>query len=266
MNRIDKKFKLLKRSKEKAFIAYITAGDPNLGMTARLVPALEKAGVDIIELGIPFSDPLADGPTIQAASKRALKNKAPLPKIFKMVKGLRRKTKIPIAFMTYFNPVFRYGLAKFVSDCAAGGVDGIIIPDLPHEEAAELIKLGRSKKVATIFLAAPTSTRERIKNITKDSSGFIYYVSLTGVTGARKNLPSELAAKIKLLKSMARKPVCVGFGVSTPQQAKQIAAFADGVIIGSAIVSVIENNIGKKNLLERVSGFTRRLAKAIHNA
>lgn len=266
MNRIDKKFKLLKRGKQKAFIAYITAGDPNLGVTARLVPALEKAGVDIIEFGIPFSDPLADGPTIQAASKRALKNKAHLPKIFKMVRGLRSKTNIPIAFMTYFNPVFRYGLAKFVSDCAANGVDGIIIPDLPHEEAAELIKLGRAKKVATIFLAAPTSTRERIRNIIKDSSGFIYYVSLTGVTGARRNLPGELAAKIKLLKSMSRKPVCVGFGVSTPRQAKQIAVFADGVIIGSAIVKIIEKNLGKADLIGKVFKFASSLARTIHNA
>lgn len=264
MNRIDKKFKALRKNRQKAFIAYITAGDPDLGATARIVPALEGAGVDIIELGIPFSDPLADGPTIQAASKRALKNKAHLPGIFKMVRALRRKTEIPIAFMTYFNPVFRYGLEKFVNDCARSGVDGIIVPDLPHEEAAELIKLGRAKKVATIFLAAPTSTRDRVRNIIKDSSGFIYYVSLTGVTGARRNLPKELAAKIRSLKSMSAKPVCVGFGVSTPQQAKQIAAFADGVIIGSAIVKVIENNIGKKDLVEMVSKFARRLAYAIH--
>lgn len=265
MTRIDKKFRLLKRDKKKAFIAYITAGDPNMGVTARLVPALEAAGVDIVELGIPFSDPLADGPTIQAASGRALKNKANLSKIFRMVKALRGKTTIPIAFMTYFNPVFRYGLERFISDCASNGVDGVIVPDLPHEEAGELIKLGRSKKVATVFLAAPTSTKDRFKNIIKDSTGFIYYVSLTGVTGARRSLPAELGAKIKSLKSMAGKPVCVGFGVSTPRQAKQIAGFADGVIIGSAIVKIIEKNLGKTDLVGKVSKFALSLARAIHN-
>jgi tryptophan synthase alpha chain len=265
MNRIDKKFKVLKRNGRKAFIAYITAGDPTLKATAKLVPALEKAGVDILELGIPFSDPLADGPTIQAASQRALKRGANLSGIFKMVKALRRSTDMPIALMTYFNPVFRYGLPRFIGDCAANGVDGVIIPDLPREEAAELIKLGRSKKVATIFLAAPTSTRDRIINIARDSTGFIYYVSLTGVTGARRSLPAGLAAKIRLLKSLARKPVCVGFGVSTPPQARQIAVLADGVIVGSAIVKVIEDNIGNKNLVNNVSGFARRLAKAIHD-
>ena len=265
MNRIDKRFKALKKKGQKAFIAYITAGDPNLGATARLVRALEGAGVDIIELGIPFSDPLADGPTIQAASARALRNKTNLSKIFKMVKALRTKTDIPLAFMTYFNPVFSYGLSRFANDCAVNGVDGVIIPDLPHEEAAEFIKLGRARKVATIFLAAPTSTRNRIKDIIRDSAGFIYYVSLTGVTGARRDLPPGLAEKIKLLKSMARKPVCVGFGVSTPLQAGQIAAFADGVIVGSAIVKIIEKNLGKADMISKVSRFASSLAKAIHN-
>lgn len=262
MNRIDKRFKELKKSRKKAFIVYITAGDPNLAMTEKLVLELEKAGVDIIELGVPFSDPLADGPTIQAASQRALKNKVNLKKIFKMVAVLRRKTAIPIAFMTYYNPVLKYGLESFARDCRQNGVDGVIVPDLPYEEAKDLMRLARKYKVASIFLAAPTSTRKRISNIVKDSTGFIYYVSLTGVTGARKKLPSEITSKVKLIKSMTKKPVCVGFGVSTPQQARQIARIADGIIVGSAIVKIISN---QKNSLLRVSNFSRKLAKAIHS-
>lgn len=266
MNRIDKKFKLLKKDKKKAFIAYIAAGDPNLTTTAKLVTALENSGVDIIELGIPFSDPLADGPTIQAASQRALKNDVNLTKIFRMVKALRSKTDIPIAFMTYYNPVLKYGVERFIKDCRKKGVDGMIIPDLPCEEAGGLIKLAKKNNIATIFLAAPTSTRARISNIAKDSTGFIYYVSLTGVTGARQKLPPEVASKVRLIKSMTRKPVCVGFGVSNPEQARQIAKVADGVIVGSAIIKVIENNLREKNLASKMAGFANKLAKAIHNA
>jgi tryptophan synthase alpha chain len=265
VNRIDKKFRELKKHKGKAFITYITAGDGGLAATAKLVPALEKAGVDIIELGIPFSDPLADGPTIQAASQRALKNKVNLARIFGMVRGLRAKTDIPLVFMTYYNPVFKYGTQEFIAACAQNGVDGVIVPDLPDEEARPLIKAAKRYKVASIFLAAPTSTRERIRNIVRDSTGFIYYVSLTGVTGARRKLPAELVSKVKLIKSMTKKPVCVGFGISEPAQARQIARAADGVIVGSAIIKVIERNLRNKNLVDRVSEFAKNLAEAIHN-
>jgi len=265
MNRIDKKFKLLKKNRKKAFIAYITAGDGGLAATAKLVLGLEKAGVDIIELGIPFSDPLADGPTIQAASQRALKHKVNLVKIFGMVKGLRTKTDIPLVFMTYYNPVFKYGTQRFIAGCAQNGVDGVIIPDLPDEEAQPLIKAAKRYKAASIFLVAPTSTRERIKNIVEDSTGFIYYVSLTGVTGARRELPAELVSKVRLIKSMTKKPVCVGFGISGPDQARAIAKFADGVIVGSAIIKIIEKNLKNKNLVRNVSVFAGNLAKAIHN-
>jgi len=263
MNRIDKKFKELRAKKKKAFIAYITAGDPSLAMTERIVAALQRSGVDIIELGIPFSDPLADGPVIQAASERALEKGATLAKVFALVTRLRKKTEIPLVFMTYYNPVLRYGLSEFVKSCKRTGVDGVILPDLPCEEAGELIKLGRKAGIATIFLAAPTSTRKSLKTIAKNSRGFIYYVSLTGVTGARSSLPPEIASNVKLIKSMTDKPVAVGFGVSRPEQARHIARAADGVIVGSAIVKIIGE---KRNIVPKVSSFAKRLSKAIHNA
>lgn len=265
MNRIDKKFWELKKEKKKAFIAYITAGDPDLSTTRMIVLALEGAGVDIIELGIPFSDPLADGPTIQAASHRALLKGATLRKIFQEVSALRKTTDIPIAFMTYFNPVLRYGVQNFVKDCKKNGVDGVIIPDLPFEEAASLRKISKKGGLAAIFLIAPTSTKERIKRIAKSSTGFIYYVSLTGVTGARNKLPPELVSKVRSIKSMTKKPVAVGFGISNPVQAQTVAKIADGVIIGSAIVKIIANNQNNKiALLSKVANFSKNLAKAIH--
>lgn len=264
MNRIDKKFKELKRKNRKAFIAYVTAGDPDLDMTEKLVIALEGTGVDIIELGIPFSDPLADGPTIQAASQRALKKGASLDKIFRKMKNIRAKTDLPIAFMTYYNPVLRHGLEKFVNDCRSSGVDGVIIPDLPCEEAKDMIRLAKKKGVATIFLVAPTSTKERIKKIADSSTGFIYYVSLTGVTGARKTLPADMPQKIRQIRSLTRKPLAAGFGISDPAQAKAVARIADGVIVGSAIVKVIEKNSGKASLPDVVSKFAKKIAGAIH--
>jgi len=263
MNRIDKKFKELRRRRKKAFIVYITAGDPDLSMTEKLAIALEKAGADIIELGIPFSDPLADGPTIQAASQRALRSGASLKKIFKAVSVIREKVDIPLVFMTYYNPVLRYGLSGFFKNCVRCGVDGVIIPDLPAEEAGEIVKLGRINRISTIFLVAPTSTRKRIVNIAGNSRGFIYYVSLTGVTGARSKLPAELRSKMRLIKSITDKPVAVGFGVSSAAQAKEIASVADGVIVGSAIVKIIGEG---KNIILKVSKFAQNLAKAIHGA
>lgn len=267
MNRADKKFRELKRDKKKAFIAYITAGDPSLAMTKRIALALEGAGVDIIELGIPFSDPLADGPVIQAASHRALQKKVTLKKIFALVHDLRKATNIPIAFMTYYNPVLKYGVEKFVKSCKYNGVDGVIIPDLPYEEAKDLIRYAKREKVATIFLAAPTSTRKRIKDIVKNSTGFIYYVSLTGVTGTRRKLPPEVASNVRVIKSMTGKPVAVGFGISVPAQARSIARIADGVIVGSAIVRIIsDNQKNYKALISKVSNFAKALARAIHDA
>ena len=265
VNRIDKRFKELKRNKNKAFIAYITAGDPGLEMTKRLVLVLEGAGVDIIELGVPFSDPLADGPVIQAASQRALRKKVTLKKIFLAVKSLRKATDIPIVFMTYYNPVLKYGIGNFIRDCKRNGVDGVIVPDLPFEEAKDLMHSAKKSGVAVIFLAAPTSTRKRITAIVNNSSGFIYYVSLTGVTGARRKLPSEVISNVCRIKSMTKKPVAVGFGISNPVQAHDIARIADGIIVGSAIVKIIgDNSKNRKNLILKISSFSKELARAIH--
>lgn len=267
MNRIDKKFKGLKSQKKKAFIAYITAGDPNLSMTRSIALALERAGVDMVELGIPFSDPLADGPTIQAASHRALLKGVTLRKIFSSVRDLRKLTNIPLIFMTYYNPVLRYGIQNFVKSCVEAGVDGVIIPDLPLEEASGLVKYSKKADLAVIFLVAPTSTKSRIVNIVKNSTGFIYYVSLTGVTGARSKLPAEVASNVRSIKSFTKKPVAVGFGISSPRQARDIARIADGVIVGSAIVKIVaDNQRDHKTLLSKVSTFAKNLSGAIHSA
>lgn len=263
MNRIDRRFKELGRRGQKAFIAYITAGDPDLATTAKLVPALETAGVDIIELGIPFSDPLADGPVIQAASQRALRKGTDLKKVFAMVELIRIRTTIPIVFMTYFNPVLKYGLRRFVETCTEVGVDGVIIPDLPVDEAGELGALGKKAGLATIFLAAPTSTPDRLRRIARRSTGFIYYVSLTGVTGARRELPEEVWSQVARLKSMTDKPVAVGFGVSDPAQARKVAAHADGVIVGSAIVRIVGEG---KGAVPRAVKFAAGIARAVHEA
>jgi len=265
-NRIDRRFRELNEKNKKAFIAYITAGDPSLAVTSKLVGILENSGVDILELGIPFSDPLADGPTIQAASQRALKAKTTLSRIFDMVGSLRTETDIPIVFMTYYNPVFRYGLEAFFEECKFKGVDGVIIPDLPYEETKDALKSARKHGIAVILLIAPTSTRKRVKDIAKSSSGFIYYVSLTGVTGTRKSLPEEVKSKVRQIKSVSNVPVCVGFGVSNARQAAAIANVADGVIVGSAIIKVIEGNLANKDrMLSKVSSFAKYLSKAIHS-
>ncbi len=264
MNRIDKLFKKLKKERKKAFIVYITAGYPTLRVTERLILELEKSGVDLVELGIPFSDPLADGPTIQRSSEAAISKGANIKSILRIVRSARKKVKLPLVFMTYYNLVSHYGLKKFVRESKASRADGIIVPVLPPEEAKKLMDVTKKEHFATIFLAAPTSTTRRLKNISAKSKGFIYYVSLTGVTGARDRLGQDIVGNVRRLKKITKKPVCVGFGVSGPGQARRIARLADGVIVGSAVIKVIEKNIGKKDLYKRVSGFVRGLAKAIH--
>ena len=263
MNRIEKKFKSLRAQKRKAFIAYITAGDPNLEITEKLVYALEEAGVDTIELGVPFSDPMADGPTIQAASERALKNKVSLADILAMVSRIRKTSEIPIALMTYYNPVFHMGDEKFVANAVGVGVDGVIVPELPPEEAFDLRRYSIKAGLSTVFFMAPTTTDERLKKIVQASTGFIYYVSLTGVTGARVKLSQTIAADVKRAKRLTDKPVCVGFGISTADQVREVGKYADGVIVGSAIIKEIEKNIGKKELVANVSGFVQGLVNAL---
>lgn len=259
MNLIDKKFRELKKLNKKAFIAFITAGYPSLRVTKELVLALSSAGADIIELGVPFSDPMADGPIIQEASQAALKKKINLGHILNLVKSLKKDINTPICLMTYYNPIFCFGEEKFVSKAVSCGVDGVIIPDLPPEEGASLIKSSRKSGLATIFFLSPTSQRARVKFISGASSGFIYYVSLTGVTGPRENIPKDLVNNLKAIKKITRKPVCVGFGISNNQQVKAIYKVADGVIVGSAIVRKIKENIGKPGLAKKVARFVSGL-------
>ncbi len=259
MNRIEKKFKELKRIRKKAFIAFITAGFPNLGITEKLVFEFSRIGVDIIELGVPFSDPMADGPIIQGASEVALKNGINLYRILSLVKRARRRTDTPICLMTYYNPIFCFGEEKFLRAAKLAGVDGVIIPDLPPEEGRPFIKLANGQDIDVICFIAPTTTAARIKYISAIAKGFIYYLSLTGVTGPRRKLPAGLARRLIYIKNTAKKPVCVGFGVSTPKQVRDIQRIADGVIVGSAIVKKIKEGIGKPNLINKVVSFVEDL-------
>ena len=261
MNRIDKKFQELRQQGESAFMPYLCAGDPTTELTEKLLLILEEAGADLIELGVPFSDPIADGPTIQRASERALKHSISLQQILDLVRELRQQTDIPIALMSYYNPIFSMGESAFCQAAQDAGVDGVIVPDLPPEEAQQLLKVAPQHNLATIFLVAPTSPPERMQSIASVSTGFIYCVSLTGVTGARTTLSDEVAPMIAELRKHTDKPISVGFGVSTPEQAKQVAEVADGVIVGSAIINVVEEHINDEaKLLTAVKQFASDLA------
>ncbi|HTY45346.1 MAG TPA: tryptophan synthase subunit alpha [Patescibacteria group bacterium] len=264
-NRIDRIFRQLRTKRKKAFIAFITAGYPDLKTTAELVLAFSRAGVDIIELGVPFSDPMADGPIIQEASQQALKKKVTLGAILRMVEALRKKTGIPICLMTYYNPIFCFNEARFVKAAVACGVDGVIVPDLPPEEAGDFRRLAAKMNLATVLFIAPTTTASRARLIARMSRGFIYYVSLTGVTGPRQALPADLKAHVRAIKKITDKPVCVGFGISTPQQVAQIQKISDGAIVGSAIVGKIKKNLGRPDLVKRVSDFVRVLCTGKKN-
>ncbi len=243
----------------KALIAYVTAGYPNIDATLKAVPLLAEAGCDIIELGIPFSDPLADGVTIQNSSFKALQNGV-TPKVCLEVAGkLRRKVDTPLVFMTYFNPVFNYGVDKFCGDCAAAGVDGLIIPDLPPEESAELDTGTRKCGLDLIYLLAPTSTGERVRLVAEKSRGFVYLVSVTGITGARNTLPTDLEMFVSRVRKATDKPLCIGFGIATPEQARRVSRIADGVIVGSKIVQLMEADAS----LGKMAEFARDLRQAL---
>jgi tryptophan synthase alpha chain len=264
MSRIKNTFNRLKKKNETALIPYIMAGDPDLATTKTLIVEMEKAGSDIIELGAPFSDPLADGPTIQKAAIRSLKNHTSISDVFSLVADVRKESKIPLILMTYYNLIFNYGEERFVNDAVSAGLDGVILPDLPPEEAGTLIPLAKKAGLDTIFLLAPTSTDERIKTICKVSQGFVYYVSLTGVTGARAGVQSSVQDSLKKIKQVTDKPVAVGFGISTPDQAAQVALWgADGVIVGSALVKVIEENIGSTGLVANAVAFVTALKRGV---
>ncbi len=251
---------VLSRPGHKALIPYVTVGYPSLEATLETVPLLARCGCDIVELGIPFSDPLADGITIQKASFQALQNGV-TPGICLEVAGkLRQKVDIPLVFMGYYNSVFHYGLEKFGTACAKSGIDGLIIPDLPPEEGSELEAVTRQQGLDLIYLLAPTSTGERVRLVAERSRGFIYLVSVTGVTGAREGLPADLAEFVARVRQVSSKPLCVGFGISTPEQAAQVGRIADGVIVGSRLIQLMET---EDNFMPSVSRFIQGLRQAL---
>lgn len=263
MNRIVEKFNYLKKKKEKAFIPFITLGYPDLFTTEQLVLELEKKGADLIELGIPFSDPLADGPVIQAASYNALKNGITLKTAIEFVGKLRKKTQIPLVFMGYYNPILNLGEKKFILEAQKAGVDGVIVADLPPEEAKLLTCLAKKVGVALIFLLTPVSSEERIKVISLRSQGFIYCVSYTGVTGEGKAAEESLRVLLRKIRSVSSTPVAVGFGISSPEEARSLASFADGVIVGSAIIRRMMQSKYRDEMVKQVGEFAFELSRAI---
>lgn len=218
------------------------SGDPSLSKTKEIVLLFEECGADIVELGVPFSDPLADGPTIQRASERALQKGTTLRNVITLVNDLREVTKIPLVLMTYFNPVFKYGSANFIRDAKNAGVDGVIIPDLPPDEAGDFVRISRTLRLDTIFLLAPTSTESRIRKVIKSSCGFIYYVAITGITGSSLLIDGSMEILIAHIRKYTPNPIAVGFGVSTPEDAANIAKLSDGVIVGSAIIKRLQQD------------------------
>lgn len=224
-----------------AFIAFLTAGDPTLAKTEEYIVALAENGADLVEIGIPFSDPVAEGDTIQRANMRALAGGTTTDKIFAMVKNVRQKTQVPLVFLTYINPIFTYGAEKFLANCKQIGIDGLIIPDLPFEEKGEIKDLAQTYGVDIISLIAPTSA-QRVAMIAKEAQGFVYLVSSLGVTGVRSEITTDLPSIIKIIRENTQTPVAVGFGIATPEQAKSIGSCADGVIVGSAIIKIIEEH------------------------
>lgn len=266
MSRIAEKFEELRSRGEGALIAFVTAGDPTISATPKIAKALEDAGTDMIELGLPFSDPIADGPTIQAAAERALKSGMNTDVYFTVTKKVRKTVNVPLICLTYFNLVLKRGVGRFMKNCRESGIDGVIIPDLPVEEAKEVIEKADDNGVDVIFLAAPTTTEKRMKKIFDATRGFVYLVSLLGVTGARKELSRTVGDMINLAKKSAKKnaPLAVGFGISTPEHVREvIAAGADGAIVGSAIVDVIAKNIENEGkMLRGIRNFVARLKEA----
>ncbi len=264
MSRLKQTFNRLKKKNETALIPYIMAGDPDLATTKTLILEMEKAGCDIIELGAPFSDPLADGPTIQKAAIRSLRNHTSIADVLGLVADVRKTSQIPLIIMTYYNLIFKYGEERFVKDAAAAGLDGLILPDLPPEEAGTLAGFARKAGIDTIMLTAPTSTDDRIRLVSKGSHGFIYYISLTGVTGAHLAVQNSVKDALSRIKAITDKPVCVGFGISSPDQAAQVALWgADGVIVGSALVKVIEEHSGSPELVSRVAAAVKALKQGV---
>lgn len=259
MSKLKETFKKLKEKNRKAFIAYIPFGFPSIEMTAKIISVLQKNKVDIIELGIPFSDPLADGPIIQHASFEALKKGANIDKLFSMLIKEKSKIDVPIVLMSYFNPIYSYGVDKFIKTAKKAAVSAVMAVDLPCEEAAYYVSRARKSDLDTIFFVTPTTPADRIKKIASVSKGFIYYISVTGTTGPRALSYSSISKHIKMIKRVSSMPVCVGFGIHSREQVKKINSISDGAIIGSKIVQYINDNHKKKTFLKNLASFVRGL-------
>ena len=266
MSRIEKTFAELKSRGEAALIPFITAGDPDLATSLKIMRELAKAGADLIELGIPFSDPTADGPTIQRSSERALKRPPTFAAIFRLLRQFRRASQVPVVLFGYYNPFFRFGLEQFARQAAGAGADGVLCVDLPPEESGELKRWTDRVGLDLIFLLSPTSGPDRIKLVARQGRGFIYYVSVTGVTGARPSLDEGLRRQVALVRKAGTLPVGVGFGISTPAQAAWIAGFADAAVVGSALVGKIELAKGKSEKVRQAGAFVARLKRALRHA
>jgi tryptophan synthase alpha chain len=256
---------LFKNTKKKVFVAYITAGDPTLKDTELFVTSLARGGVDIIELGIPYSDPIADGPTNIRASERALRNRVSLELVLKTVQKIRAGgLKTPIVVFTYFNPVFKMGVEKFAQSAKECGVDAVLFVDLPPEESANYVKAVTNAGLETVFLCSPTTSNARLKQIDSLSSAFVYYVSRAGVTGTQSSISSTLQAEVENVRKFIKKPVAIGFGISTAAQAKQIAKLSDGIIVGSALVNLIEKNEAKpEDAAKQLEAFAREISEGL---
>ena len=259
MTRIAKVFK----EKRKVLVAYITAGDPSPERTPALVAALERGGADLIELGVPFSDPVADGPVIMRAGDRALRAGTTVAKVLEIAREIRRSSEIPILLFTYLNPVIRYGLDRLAADAKASGVDGCLLTDASVEEAGSYVEAMRGAGLDTVFLAAPTSTERRLQLVAKYSSGFVYLVSRTGVTGEQSTMSSSVGPLIQAVRKVTQLPLAVGFGVSRPEHVAEIGAVADGVVVGSAFMRIIEEYGGSAELEQRLEEFTRVLKEPL---
>lgn len=265
MSRITEKFNSLRAKKEKALIVYLTAGDPSLKITKELIFALEKAGVDILEIGVPFSDPTADGPVIQAAAQRSLKNGTTLEGVLQMVEEVRQVSQIPLVLFGYFNPIFVYGVKKFARRAKKAGVDGVLVVDLPYEEAPELRVYTDKAGIDFISLIAPTTGIKRAKQIAANASGFLYYISITGITGTAAPQISEIKTAVDKIRKITGLPIAVGFGISRPPQARAIGQFADGIVIGSAVVKLIDENRNNPDLIKVVSGYVGEVKQALRD-
>lgn len=262
MSRIEEKFNRLRHKKEKALIVYLTAGDPSLAVTKKLIPALEAAGVDILEIGVPFSDPTADGPVIQAAAQRALKTGTTLAGVLQLVREVRKSSQIPIVLFGYFNPIFAYGTEKFSYAARKAGVDGILVVDLPPEEARELRQY-TDPAIDFISLIAPTTDQARLRRIAAGAAGFIYYISITGITGTAAPDIASIRSEVEKIRKVTDLPVAVGFGISNAKQAGRIGCFADGVVIGSALVKLIHENRNKSALIKVVAGYIKSIKEEL---